>query len=412
MESNSVIKLSPNRMKEIPVDNYERNFTFYVNGESYPTCRLFADLLSPKICQLHFSDPTSNEYYITTKHHGNFQHVINLINYEDQFITDNEIPFILEILSILNNRCIQIQMPEQEITISNSLDILSKYERYDSSLYDSQTNHCIDFISTNFGQIMKQNPQKFLNLSQNLIEKIISNDKLKLKSEDQLLTLINQLYEKDFINSYLYKYVNFENVSNSSISEFLNLFDYNDLDHEIWNKISMRIRVTNSYDFIKNSSEIKGIFNNLQNQKKLKDEIILTNTQIYSLNCQSANNLFLFDNDSEYFQTINDTNAFIRFEFKSKRFVPTAYKIKTTSHNSYTPRNWVIEASNDKEIWDVLDRQSNKILDDKDKWWEFSIKNQELKKYKFLQMRQTGENSANRFNLTIGSIDFDGYLIC
>ena len=92
----------------------------------------------------------------------------------------------------------------------------------------------------------------------------------------------------------------------------------------------MRIRESNSNDFLKNNSEIKGILNyyNLQNQN--------TNTPIYSLNCQSANNLFLFDDDSEYFQSENDTNAFIRFEFKSKFFVPTSYKIKTTSHNYYT----------------------------------------------------------------------------
>lgn len=408
--SNTIIKLSPNRMKEIDVNNYEKDFIFYVNGEAYPVCRLFADLIAPKISQLHFSDPTSKEYYITTKHSGNFQHIINLINYEDKSINDEEIPFIIEILSILDNRYIQIQMPEQEISITNSLDILNKYEQYGSS-YISQYDTCISFISENFDKIIKQSQDKFLNLSQISIEKVISKDKLRLESEDQLLNLINILYEKDFSNSYLYKYVNFENVSTSSICEFLNIFNYNDLDHEIWTKFSILIRQGNHSSFLKNCNEIKGIFNFLQNQKKLKNEIILTTSQIYSPNCQSAENIFLFDNDREYFQTVNDKNAFIRFEFKSKLFVPTGYRIKTTSSNSYTPRNWVIEASNDKEKWDVIDIQSNTKLKDINNWWNFSVKNQNLNKYKYLQMRQIGENSHSSYNLTINSIDFDGYLI-
>lgn len=41
--------LSFDNVKEIPLDKYEKNFTFIVNDKKYETSRYVADLVSPII---------------------------------------------------------------------------------------------------------------------------------------------------------------------------------------------------------------------------------------------------------------------------------------------------------------------------------------------------------------------------
>ena len=51
-------------VKSIPFQNYENNFTFFVNGKQYKTNRFIADLLSPKIRNYHFSDQSIDKFDI------------------------------------------------------------------------------------------------------------------------------------------------------------------------------------------------------------------------------------------------------------------------------------------------------------------------------------------------------------
>lgn len=43
------VKLQESSILHVPFQNYENNFTFIVNNERFPTNRLVADLISPKI---------------------------------------------------------------------------------------------------------------------------------------------------------------------------------------------------------------------------------------------------------------------------------------------------------------------------------------------------------------------------
>lgn len=74
-----------------------------------------------------------------------------------------------------------------------------------------------------------------------ILFKIISNDNLKLKDEDQLLYFINDIYsETDDPNvTYLCSLVHFPCVND--IESFLKTFDYNDIIKEIWDSLSVRL---------------------------------------------------------------------------------------------------------------------------------------------------------------------------
>lgn len=52
---------------DLPYEKYELNFTFIVNGKSYQTNRIKADILSPFIRNAHFTDESMNEFIINTK---------------------------------------------------------------------------------------------------------------------------------------------------------------------------------------------------------------------------------------------------------------------------------------------------------------------------------------------------------
>ena len=76
--------------KGIPIDKYDQDFTFVVDGKKYSTPRFVADLLSPKIRKLHFTDASINEFVITTdsqsSQEDHFSDFLNLIQHENKII--------------------------------------------------------------------------------------------------------------------------------------------------------------------------------------------------------------------------------------------------------------------------------------------------------------------------------------
>ena len=94
------ITLSTDSIKEIPFDRYEKNFTFIVNGKEYKTNRFVADILSPKICHLHFTDETIDTFTITTKNEStniDFSSFLSLINFHPKTLTKEELDYFQNI---------------------------------------------------------------------------------------------------------------------------------------------------------------------------------------------------------------------------------------------------------------------------------------------------------------------------
>ena len=53
-------------IESIPFDKYEKNFTFIVNGKCYKTNRFIADILSPIVRKMHYTDETYSEFSFYT----------------------------------------------------------------------------------------------------------------------------------------------------------------------------------------------------------------------------------------------------------------------------------------------------------------------------------------------------------
>ena len=333
------IKLNPNSILNIPLEKYDNNFTFIVNGEKFQTNRIVADLLSPKISQIHFNDPTFDEFTIKTCQKGNFSYIIDLTLFHQIVIPESEAPFIAEIVEILDNKSIETKNINNKITIDidNVFDLIQKHEKYD--IFNSKLlQEEIDFASSHFFLVNEIQEEQIKEIKFSTFEEIIKNPKLQLKSEDQLINIINKLYIHDSKYSVLYEYVDFSNVTVDKITEFLKIYDIKDLTHDSWKTLSSRLekriiqnneidynnpryhKPTNiekqsndlrseiSIEYEKNN-EFKGIINYLSNntQSNIYDEIKITSSSTFW--SHSPRNTVLYDDHSKYFFTQNKENS-------------------------------------------------------------------------------------------------------
>ena len=146
MKQGNNICLKPSCVLNIPIDTYEKDFTFIVNGIEFKTSRFIADLLSPVICKNHINDRTMDTFTINTHTPGDFSLILNLINFDTQTFQNKEIPFISEVVEILNNESIEIEN-KLKITTDNVFDLLKIHEE-NKNFYSKNISEEIDFINT------------------------------------------------------------------------------------------------------------------------------------------------------------------------------------------------------------------------------------------------------------------------
>lgn len=123
---------------------------------------------------MHLSDPTINSFIINTNHNGDFSHVLNLFNFEPNKISDNEIPFISEVVEILCNKSIVLSNSNQiELTIDNVTSQLKYHDKY-PVFYTSQIQNEIDFVSSHSYEICTKEKEdetedQLLNQTRNIL---------------------------------------------------------------------------------------------------------------------------------------------------------------------------------------------------------------------------------------------------
>lgn len=413
------VQLQTNSVKYVPLNAYESDFVFIVNGEKFKTNKFISDLISKRICLQHQADPTLDIFEITTENEGNFENILNLANFTEISISENELPFFREVMKILDNNNLSIpNLKYPYINEENIVDLLKFHENF-YHIYSKCYLDEIEFASSNFFSICKNHESELSTLSYNTICEIINHDKLQLENEDQLLNFINFLYEKACTigdeerhkYSYLYDYVQFSNVSKNAIKKFYSIYNINDIDIKIWNQIIPRlIENTNEFDnendrcerygYKKQCGQLfePGIHNNFagiinyikaHSNGNIENRINVISSTIYSP-CFPISNLLEFNDKEKYFQTLGDANDWICYDFKEQRVKPTHYQI--VSHNGranlYHPKNWVIEGSIDETNWDVLDCQINcSFLNGPSLSHTFPIRYENLKEFRYIRMR-------------------------
>ena len=435
------ILLKPSCILTVQLQNYGDDFFFIVNGEEFKTSRLIADLLSPVICNMHSTDPTINIFTIKTSQSGDFSHILDLFNSQQNLIPESELPFINEVIEILCNESIEYENQNKTtmITKENVFSFIKQHEKF-PLLYKNRYLTEIDFISSHFSELCEtqEGEKELKSLSIDTLMSIFSNNQLRLKTEDQLLNFLNQLCLNDVKYSILYETVLFEHVSKETMKEFVSIFDIENMNNFIWNRLSRRLVEDISIEkkkseendrYIKNvslgklfeksdQSEFNGILNYLMSQSngQIEKEINITSSSVL---CNNDNyqprNVVLFGDKNKYFYSENYTNSWLCFDFKEHRIIPTDYTIRSYPNgpNNNHPKNWVIECRNDDSEWEIVDEQRNcPHLNGSYLVHTFKINNQNCKKFRYIRMRNIGNNwNGNNNHLRVESFEIYGKLI-
>ena len=432
---NNTVHLQTASILNVPLQNYEKDFTFIVNGEKFKTCKFVADILSSKISKMRIIDPTFNEFIIDIPEKGDFTNVLDLVNFNAIEIPKSDTLFIYKILQILETKSIDVHLldqEEEEITMGNIFDLILKHEKHES-FFSNSLNKEIDFISENFFELDENHKENLEKLSLTTLSRIFENSKLHLRNENQLLNIVNYLYKKDPKYSVLYGYIIFTNVDLDEIDEFIQIFDVNDITTDIWQSIAVLLKqkiskshktskIQNRYNKCKEKipilyeekKELDGVINYLRNKSNnnVSNKVIVTSSSCLN-EIFNPCNVLIYDDKSKYFLSENKPDAFICFDFKKKKVIPTNYTIRSAPYDDGAhPKSWAIEGSNDNENWNILDTQDNcSKLKGLSLAHTFDIKNNENMEFRYIRMRQTDQSFAINNYLRIESFEIYGYLI-
>ncbi|KAK8839282.1 hypothetical protein M9Y10_032214 [Tritrichomonas musculus] len=442
MSKLSQLQLKYSNIKRVPFQTYDQDFTFIVNGEEFKTSRLVSDLLSPNICKMHLSDPTIDRFTINIQEKGDFSHILQLITFDQYEIQSNEIEFIIKVIEILGNSDLEIMQDNNsnQITIDNVFSLIQEHENF-SIFYKKNYENEIEFISSHFYEICDSHYEELKIIQYTTLMQIIEHDHLHLKNEDQLLKFINKIYIENNKYSNLYENVLFANVTSKAMTEFLSIFDYNDLTHLLWSTLSSRLekeiitkieskieryktdqnQETNNDNNLniksflyKEGQELNGIFRYLK--QKTGQNIHDNGTISISTNTfhsrHHPKNLVDLDTNNCYWTGNTSINAWVCFDFKNMKVEISSYSINSDNRNpgGSQIKNWVLEVSNDEKNWTEIDEHSNYDgLNGNNIIKTFNVKPNNFSR--FVRIRQTGDyyGYPNVF-LVIKSIEFYGKL--
>lgn len=382
MSEDIQVQLKTTAILQVPLQTYDKDFTFIVNGKEFNTSCINSDLLSPKVSEIHQIDPTIRTFTINTTHEGDFENILKLLKFSEINIPTNQIEFFYEVNEILGNDQISHKNKiKTNLTNDNVLDLLLQHEKF-NKFFHTNIDDEIEYISTHFFELCENNNEKLKRISIENLERIISHPKLQLNDEDQLFKFINDIYENYRTISILYGQVLFCNASVEMISKFVSIFNKDDLTADIWESITHRLmseietqtktksakETSTRYKekpkprgkifYPKDENTFDGIIRHLEREynNNLDGKINIT----ASSNENGSINVTHYDRNDLY-QSNNESNSWICFDFIDHKIIPSKYQIKTYSYgpSSYNPKTWIVEGSNDNSKWTKIGYENN-----------------------------------------------------
>lgn len=165
--------------------------------------------------------------------------------------------------------------------------------------------------------------------------------------------------------------------------------------------------------YIPFQKEFEGILNYFQKYSNINEEINITHSPDLS---GKPDTLYNFENKSNIFNLQNHLEQWICFEFKKHNIILTNYTIRSYISGRYHPKSWIIEGSNDLNVWDQIDEQKNCLFMKGRTYYNnihvhtFAIQNKDKKSFKYIRLTQTDENWGGDHDFVINCIEFYGFI--
>jgi hypothetical protein len=412
------LSLTAKGLIKVPMNQYEYDFTFFIDGHEHHCPSFVAAFLSPRVCDLQRNDSTIRSLHLETKDPENyFKSFLSLgfgFGFEVPSQTRN---FVFDLCRELRNAELYESLfnaAENKITKSNVIDRILTLSEMKSS-YESE----IAFVASHFFEFSRSD---FSELNLNIISDIVGHQSLKLRNEDSLYEFISTLISEDSNYSSLLEFVRFEYLSNSSIRHFVDFISssFEFLTFSIWETLSNRLVLNVSPASSKDrhahrtfapSSPFDGIISYLtrkhQGNVHELDIVRISASSVSSGTLKSLADL----NTPCQFYTNCVANSWICYDFNTMQINLTHYSIRTQSdENAHYLRNWVVEGSIDGSEWTILDQRNNNLyLAGLSQIVTFSVS--QRNDIRMVRIRQTGKDSSGSDYLESGGFEFFGYLV-
>ncbi|KAK8896528.1 hypothetical protein M9Y10_014436 [Tritrichomonas musculus] len=421
----------------------EDDFCFNFGDSKIHMKKYFAEFISPRVSKMLRSDPTLNILKVNDLNQSNFIFskifdsgfikIIEQLSFGNPVEVNVELSHKLRIFSMLiendeiykmMNKYFPISMDKTKIdTCLEYLQNIDIYKIFNFKHLTFDDNQVFDLISANFDLI---DESKLLKLPKSVLLTIISNPKLKIKSEDLLFDFINKLFanekdeEEDIRIIDFYGQINIQLLSIEKFNEFIDLIELDEMTHLIWSKIKNFLihssNCDNEFNFNGNN-RFEGIIHSILMNKPTDDTAPEQIIEVTSSSCIGSStfdkkNVFSYNNDHLFFNSKNLPDSWFCYNFKNRKIKISDYSIRSSSYGgkgSCHLLNWKIEGSNDNENWKVLDvRQNEKSLDDCRAENTFQVNSPVSGYFQYIRIKQTGPNSYGDNQLTFSVIEFFG----
>ena len=400
----------------------DHSFTFILGLKRYYCAPFMADFISPVISQIHIEDPFASEFEIDIDDDENhFLEIMELMKGRNIEVTQANCDFLLAIGTILGNTEI-IEAAEKETT--KSLTKETVVSRLNEKVKAKQPVDAeISFISLHLWEIPKY---KISTIDLKQLRLILQSKDLKIESENWLFSLILELIEeKGPEYKTLLDFVSLEFLTETEVTKFLEIIDFEHLSSSVWESIcqrlikSLKVNTENTkretgrkFDF-SSSDPLNGVFDTLikENGKDLYDKGIVKIESSSAAGLSKPSNVTDRSWTSGFYSE-NLENSWISFDFGESQLRLAHYTIKTirAGRNNVHLRSWVIEGSDDGDVWTVIDEKDNSdALNGKDK--VCSWKCPDKKPFRLIRLRQTDKNHASTNTLALANIELFGTLI-
>jgi hypothetical protein len=195
--------------------NFPRDFHFLVGEHHYECPRFVADFLSPRIARLHCADPTIDRFEL--KACGSITDFLKLAAGNEINICSSNQAFLANLaLSLENHELFELLDALREpLSIENGIARLK--EKYENGFeHESE----LAFVASHFSEFKDD---IFDDINVELLGKILSNEKLKIESEDSFYQFLSRLVHVNSCYFSLMEFVSFRNLSSSMILHFVEL---------------------------------------------------------------------------------------------------------------------------------------------------------------------------------------------
>jgi hypothetical protein len=226
MSDSISLSLSAHGLSELPPNIYENDFTFIVDGRRYECPSIIADFLSPLLCRLRQSDSSIHEYELNIKDPNDyFYNFISLGRGETISFSRTSRAFYFQICESLENKeLLRAFLDKEELTVGT---ILNRIRTHCALKSDCTAE--ISFAASHFHEI-PISEFDMIEWNANILSSIFSNESLKVKDEDSLVSFLCDFSKRNSTCLSLFDHVRFEYLSRSGLSQFIEIitesFDY------------------------------------------------------------------------------------------------------------------------------------------------------------------------------------------